>query len=79
LFVLPRNSSTPPEAGSYVLLENAGPELPKIESLLPCFIVEPRGLKPEIVNWGQAAIFAISDLLVRVADLIGWVNQERNT
>jgi len=45
LFVAPNKSAIPPAAGSYVLLENAGSDLPKVESLLPCFIVQPGGIK----------------------------------
>ena len=46
MFVLPSNSSTPPESGSYVLLKNAGSDLPKVQSVLPCFIVQRRGINP---------------------------------
>ena len=46
LLIPPNNSPTPPRAGAYILLENAGSDLPKVQSLLPCFIVQPGGIRP---------------------------------
>jgi hypothetical protein len=50
MFVRPNNSSTPPTAGSYVLLENAGSDLPKVQTLLSCFRVQSRGIKSVSLN-----------------------------
>ena len=45
LFTTPNNTSRPPKGGTYVLLENVSSDLPKRQSLLPCFIVQPGGIK----------------------------------
>jgi len=46
LFQVPSNGAQLPKAGTYLLLENAGQDLPKIHSMIPCFVLRPGGVKP---------------------------------
>ena len=46
LFVNPSNSGTPPKAGTFILAEDAGHDVPPIKTMIPCFILRPDGVKP---------------------------------
>jgi hypothetical protein len=45
LFVAPSNSGTPPKAGTFILAQNAGQDVPAIKTTIPCFALRPGGVK----------------------------------
>jgi hypothetical protein len=46
LFVAPSNTGTPPKAGTFILAENAGQDVPPIKTTIPCFVLRPGRVKP---------------------------------